>query len=252
MNGITFCIPTNGAKYRKTKACIKSIRRSAKASGIPIQIIICGICDKFQDDISLDLVNKNQAAKTGKIGQMRNAAAAQAQYDILVFVDDDFIFPSGWVSRFVEYDKNIDWQVTSTRILMPCGNRYWDRAIINPHEIVDYDHDPTDTNLYQTSGLILMKKNIWEKTPWDNDVPITQHEDVLLSLRLHDSGIPLLFDKENYVWHWDNTCILREKRIEKRIYYPGHAYSVDEQFKKDLADIYEKQDSSDNNPQEKS
>ena len=119
--------------------------------------------------------------------------------------------PKQWIQKLVEYSKTKAWSVLSNRILSPDGTRYWDRAILNPHIMVPYEHIETDKNLYQTSCFVIVKKQVFNKIKWDEtklvyaDREGEMPEDVKYSIDLVSSNIPLSFDKENLVWHNDDS-----------------------------------------------
>lgn len=214
MNGISFCIPTNGAKPEKTLAMLRSIDRQIEKS-LPMEIILCGDIKNFShialDNVKLIFRDESIEAHNGMLARLRNLAAEFSNYDILVFVDDDFIFPEVWFSKFVSYNETNDWQVLTNKILLPSGGRFWDRATFKPHRLVSYDHDPYDPNLYITGGFWIIKKSFFKENLWNGNLEINAskngeayNEDIELSIRIHKKGIPLLIDEDNLVWHWDN------------------------------------------------
>lgn len=233
MKGISFCIPTNGAKAEKTLAMLKSIDRQIDQT-LPMEVILCGDVSKFES-VQLNNVwsmtrNEAENAHNGMLARLRNLAADYSTYDVLVFVDDDFIFPKTWTKRFLQFSKENLWQICFNRILLPCGGRFWDRAITKPHSLVSYDYSDTDPNLYQTGGFWIIKKELFEEEKWLDELPInaTKHgfeknEDLDMSLRMHARNIPFTFDKKNFVWHWDTSYAQKGKVTVKRKNYPNLA-----------------------------
>ena len=211
VNGISFCISTNGAKPEKTKIEINSIKNTMSKVGIPHQIIIAGDTDNFKDVEGITLVHTPEDAHTGMLAKLRNNAASEVENDVIVFVDDDFIFPEEWASRFVDYSNTSGWEVTANKILLPDGSRFWDRATMNPHKLVSYDHPTYDRKLYQTGGFWIMRKSLYDKFNWDSSIPINAekegkpNEDIEMSIRMHKNNILLCFDEDNTVWHNDDS-----------------------------------------------
>jgi hypothetical protein len=223
ITGISFCIPTNGAKPEKTNIEIKSIKNTMSKIDLPYEIIIAGDTNNFEDSGCI-LVHTPEDAHNGLLAKLRNNAGEKVKHDAIVFVDDDFIFPEQWVTRFIEYSKVSGWEVTANRILLPDGSRFWDRATLSPHKLVSYDHPEYDNKLYQTGGFWIMRKKIYDKHKWDSSLPIyadkqgKPNEDVEMSLRMHKNGITLSFDKDNTVWHNDENYIeFMEVTIKKEI-----------------------------------
>ena len=97
------------------------------------------------------------------------------------------------------------------KILLPDGSRFWDRSTMNPHKLVSYEYPEYSKNLYQTGGFWIMRRDTYESHKWNSSLEIYAdkrgqlNEDIELSLRILKSGISLSFDKNNYVWHYDES-----------------------------------------------
>jgi len=244
VEGISFCIPTNAAQIEKTKLELSSIHRTMKTVDIPYEIIVAGKISTFKDMDKLKLVDTPEDADGGMLAKLRNNAGDVAQYDTLVFVDDDFLFPDSWAKRLLEFSKEEGWSVLGNKILLPDGGRFWDRATINPHVLVEYTHSERDRNLYQTGGFWIMRKKIYDEIKWDSTLPINAdqkmgrpNEDIDLSRRVVEAGHPLSFDKDNTVWHNDDKYIefrgvsIFKERVTKEVgleFFPPYC----EEYKK--------------------
>ena len=239
VESISFCISTNGAKEDKTRQEITSIKRTMEKAGLPYEIILAGDVASFSDDSDLVLVDTPEDAHSGLLAKLRNNAGEKVTCDTIVFVDDDFIFPENWASRLVEYSKQNGWEVTANKILLPDGSRFWDRSTIDPHRLVDYDYPSYSSNLYQTGGFWIMRKFIYDVHKWNSSISINAeqqggiNEDIEMSMRMNASGIELSFDKENTVWHNDNTYMeFNDQTLKKELVndHFGMNISGDEDF----------------------
>lgn len=242
VKGISFCISTNGAKPEKTKLEIKSIHNTMKEVNVPYEIIIAGDPTQFLD-MNIVPVHTPDDANKGLLAKLRNNAGEAATHDVLVFVDDDFIFPETWASRFLEYSSEVGWNVTANRILLPDGGRFWDRATYQPHKLVPYDHPFYDRALYQTGGFWIMRRKVYDKHKWDSSLPIyadkqgKPNEDIEMSMRMYKNGILLCFDVENTVWHHDDSysewgeLTLKKDLIKEKIGIDLDGLPSDEIFK---------------------
>ena len=172
VRGISFCISTNGAKEDKTKQEIASIKRTMTKANLPYEIIIAGDVANFTDDSELVLVETPEDAHSGLLAKLRNNAGEKVTQDTIVFVDDDFVFPEDWATRFVQYSKEVGWQTTANKILLPDGSRFWDRSTMRPHKLVDYDFPSYSKDLYQTGGFWIMRKAIYDVHKWDSSIGI--------------------------------------------------------------------------------
>lgn len=239
--GVSVCIATNAAKINKTTLELHSLYNAIEFSNLPVEIIVCGDSEPFAND-KIIVVDQKESAHNGKLALLRNKAAEVAKYNILLFVDDDFIFPPNWFSQLFKYTKENEWSVLTTRILLPDGSRFWDRAQISPHKLLDYNHNPNDPNLYITGGFWLIKRSLYDVEPWDSNLGIyatsngaKYNEDVDLSIKMHKRGVPLLIDADNYVWHWDEKYAQRNHLVVLRKDYKDLSkYSPSPEFQSEL------------------
>ena len=114
----------------------------------------------------------------------------------------------------------------------PDGTRHWDRATLKPHKMVDYDHPQYDKNLYQTSGFIMVRREVFENVRWDDDCLVRANEegklseDVKFSLDLARAGYQLSMNSNSTVWHNDDSytqvsdyCLKKETLDGREIKY---------------------------------
>ena len=136
------------------------------------------------------------------------------------------IFEETWGERFLKFSEDNGWQVLGNRILLPDGSRFWDRCSIIPHKLVDYDHPDICNQLYQTGGFWIMRRETYLAHKWNSNIPINaaergiapQNEDIDLTMRIHNAGIKFCFDKENLVWHNDDSYMeFNEQTLKKEI-----------------------------------
>lgn len=222
VKSISFCISTNGAKPEKTKVEIQSIKNTMAKVKIPFEIILAGDITNFSDVDGLTLVDAADDAHNGRLAKMRNVAGEHVNNEVVVFIDDDLIFEDTWAQRLIEYSETNGWNVLGNKVLLPDEGRYWDRATINPHKMVDYDDPLPAGTLYQSGCFWILRTDVYKKTLWDSNIGYYAekdggvNEDVEYSLRLQKLGYKLKFDKENLVWHNDDSYVNIGKVCLKR------------------------------------
>lgn len=223
INKVLFCIPTNGKKIDKTKLMIKSIFSCFPSLDCDFQINICGCVSSFSAHDKIKLIDASNDANNGMLSKLRYVSSAGEDADIYVFVDDDFIFPKSWLHRLIAFSKTNDWDILGNRILLPNGDRFWDRCTRSPHEMVDYSHDENDSNLYQTGGFWVMSKKCFINLKWNPSIPINarkegfaHNEDADMSIRAYDQGYKISFDDRNTVWHNDESYFQHGNIVLKR------------------------------------
>lgn len=211
INGISFCIPTNGKRIEKTARTIKSIQ-AQNWGDIKYEIIISGDIDNIVDGENIFKIDLKEDAHSRKVARLRNASAEKAKYSNIVFCDDDIILEKKWLENTLNYSKNNGWEVLGNKILNPDGTRHWDRGILVPRKLVSYDHSDNDKNLMQTSGFFMIKKKIFNDIKWDESKLVYADrqekeipEDVKFNLDLHNKNITISFNKEAVVWHNDEN-----------------------------------------------
>ena len=110
---------------------------------------------------------------------------------------------------------------------------------MNPHKLVDYNYPSYSKSLYQTGGFWIMRKHVYNSHKWDSTIPINAenqgrpNEDIEMSHRMFLNGIELSFDKENVVWHNDNSYIeFNDQTLKKEVVnqHFGMNMSGDEEF----------------------
>ena len=210
-------------KYKNYTQQLLHAYQEGKEMNLPIDLAATENKNRvFKNIDGIQVIDKKLEAHSRKVAALRNSAADKAKYDI-VFCDDDIILDKNWLDKLLEFSSNEGWDVLGNRVLSPDGTRYWDRSLLNPHVLVDYEHPKEDNRLYQSSAFFLVRKDVFSKVRWDetklvfadreNKVP----EDLQYSFDLKKNGFALHFNKNCCVWHNDerytqfnNKTILRE------------------------------------------
>ncbi len=211
--GVSFCIATNGKRPQKTFLEIRSIKTTMEKSLIPYEILVSGDINNFGTVEGVQLIDTPADAHNGLLAKLRNNAAENAQYAIIVFADDDLLFEVDWGLRLLEFSGRWDWDILGNLVLLPNGGRYWDRCTYDPHQLIDYDAKSYQGTLYQSGSFWLIKKRVYDLEKWDPEIEYYAkrnggiNEDVEYSFRLQRKGFVLSFDKDNLVWHNDNSYI---------------------------------------------
>jgi glycosyltransferase involved in cell wall biosynthesis/predicted Zn-dependent protease len=196
--GWSFLIITNGKRPEKLAREVASIH----ALRMPAYEILVGGEPPAELPEGVGTVPAVDAARHGRLGEMRNALTAAARYDHFVVVDDDFIFHSDFHTGLEKYGD--DWDVLAVRILNPDGTRFWDWATHGgPRGHVLLDYDETDDFVYNTGGLCLLKSHVADRVKWDDGRGFYQGEDVDFAARLRAAGYRPKFNRHSTTTHDD-------------------------------------------------
>jgi glycosyltransferase involved in cell wall biosynthesis len=222
INGISFCIPTNGRRESKTRITVNSIRR--ELGSFPHEIIICGDTDNFTDLEDVILIDRKEEAHTRRVASLRNSAAEASKHDVIAWCDDDIVIHNNWKDGLISFSKNNGWDVLGCKILNPDATRHWDRGTINPRTLVSYDYPSYSENLLQTSGFLMVRREVFERVKWDESKLVFADrvegqipEDLQFSVDLRRSGYSLSFCQDIQVWHndeqyteWGNQTLYKQ------------------------------------------
>ncbi len=210
-DSISFCIATNASKVEKTKTVINALQSQITTK--KIEIVVCGVTEPFKElesDI-VKLIDASDTANTGHLAELRNISGKHSTGDVICWIDDDMLFPPGWLWQLESFTGHEGWDVIGNKICNPDGTRFWDRSLQNPHVLVPYNHNCLDKRLYQTGGFWVVRRHVFNEHEWDGSLLIyadknqgRPNEDIDYSNRLQQAGYLIKFDAENVIWHWDD------------------------------------------------
>lgn len=209
--GYSFCVITNGKRPKKTAQEIESIR----ALEIPIyEIIVGGVVPKGLHGLQdVEVVLMPEAARSGRLGELRNRLVERAQYDHIIVADDDMVFHDDFYQGLLTYGE--DYDVLCVKLLNVDNSRYNDWATYGGargHVLLDYGE--TDPDVYVTGGLCIMKAYVANLVKWDETLGFNKQEDIDFSVRLKKSGFTVKFCRFSTVTHNDP----RYKQVGNQVY----------------------------------
>ncbi|HXP89748.1 MAG TPA: glycosyltransferase [Fibrobacteria bacterium] len=183
----SFCIITNGKRPEKLRDEIRSIRELE----IPgVRILVGGEPPEGFSDPGVEIVAVVDAARNGRLGEMRNRLVERTDSDIVVVADDDMLFHPDFRDGIVSAGPDFD--VLCPRLLNPNGSRYWDWAVFRGHgeenhHLIPYGDSSPD--VYVTGGLCVARRGVFEVAKWDEGRGFYQEEDIDFSARLKKAGL---------------------------------------------------------------
>lgn len=194
--GVSFCIITDGRRPALLRETIASIQRLAIPSS---EILVSG--EPPADLAGVTCLDATDAARTGRLGAMRNRACRAARFDRVVVCDDDMFFHADFPAALDALDQT---DVLCVRLLNPDGTRYWDWATHGgPRGHVLLDYTEQDPFVYVTGGLAIMHAHVHDRVPWHDDIGFYAGEDLDWSARLRAAGMRIAFSAQATVTHCD-------------------------------------------------
>ncbi len=194
---ISFCIISNGLRPHSLDETILSIRKLAVPD---YEIFVSG--EPPEELQGVNRVLAVDAAREGRLGEMRNKATCLATKEIVVVCDDDILFQDDFYQGICKFGSDFD--VLCVRILNIDGSRYWDWAVIDSptgHHLIDYSE--TSPYVYITGGLCVMKRQVSEIVKWPNDNGFYEGEDVHFSSNIKKAGFTIKVNPNSTVIHND-------------------------------------------------
>ena len=197
----SFCIITNGKRPEKLRDEIRSIR-DLEIPGV--RILVGGEPPEGFSDPGVEIVPVADAARNGRLGEMRNRLVERTDSDIVVVADDDMLFHPDFRDGIVSAGPDFD--VLCPRLLNPNGSRYWDWAVFRGHgpenhHLIPYGDSSPD--VYVTGGLCVARRRVFEVAKWDEGRGFYQEEDIDFSARLKRAGLRIGCAPDATVTHCD-------------------------------------------------
>ena len=269
---VSFVVISNGKKIDKTLLVFKSIYYQKVPN---YEILLCGSFDTgripkpIQDKTTY--IKEPQAAAAGLLGDMRNRACNQANYENITVLDDDMVLSMDWYKNLLKFGEDFD--ILTSKVTLPEGTRFWDRTCFCPPESLGnnkcYGHvilEPheSDEHLYMSGGQAwVMKKYVHEGSKWSkaystgkrasmkNEIDYMDgkhNEDTDFSKRCREAGFKIKHNHDMLAFHNDATysCVGRicNPRQENRTYEWIKDHNMNkfpEEIVKESQDLYRKQ-----------
>lgn len=186
----TFGMVTNGVRKDFIYKSIESIRKLK----IPhYEIIICGHYEgeKGNDIKYIPFTDRDDK---GWITKKKNIIAENATYQNLVIFHDRIIFNKDWYISMKKYGNYFE--VLTCRQTLENGQRVGDWLTTNVgykdkgfmYKIEELDYRDWNMATYIAGQLIIMKRDIWKKIPWNETIYWGEGEDIEYSERLTEAG----------------------------------------------------------------
>lgn len=212
MDKWTFGIITNGKRNDWVEQEIKSIR----SQNIPeFEIIVCGTYfDRKEPDFTY--IPFSEKDDKGWITKKKNLICRNAKYENLVVAHDKFIFDNGWYDGMKKYGNYFE--ILGCVIHDEKGNRAGDWVTYGNDwngisRFGSLDYKDWDKNGYINGSLYILKKSVWEKVGWDEELFWNEGEDVKLSKEWYNAGFVSRINLYSKV-------VVRDWRFGEIINYP--------------------------------
>ncbi len=144
-----------------------------------------------------------------------------------MILDDDILLGRDWYRAM--RDRGDDWDILTSRILLPDGLRYWDYATVGGprrHRLLRHD-EPSDDFVYMSGGTAwVMKDYVAEAVRWDSDLGFYQEEDTRFSRRCVEAGFQVTHNPGAVAYHYDSCYTRVGRSIVKRSRGMDHLWLI--------------------------
>jgi len=207
----SFGILTNGTKDDWVDKEIKSILDLK----IPyVEIIVCG---NYKNKHKYKIKRINFNPEIAWITKKKNMICESAKYENIVITHDRYIFNEDWYKGMKKYGNYFE--VLSCVIKDPNGKRTdeWNAYGTDLNDKTNFgkqgwlEYRDWDKNGYIDGGLYILKKSVWKKVKWNNNLLLNEGEDIEISKDFYNFGFIARFNPYS-------TCITSSIKRKWPIY----------------------------------
>jgi len=191
----SFGVITNGNKLENLKSFIDSILKIILDEFEQLEIIVCGP-KNIENEIknycsSIKFINEPDKFKSiGWITKKKNMIVDASEYENLIIAHDRYIFPTDFIKNFKNFGQDysviVCKQELENKIRIPdwvtIGSE-WGWTTPGILEYGDWSHYN-----FINGGIIIAKRNVLKKSPWNELLFWNQAEDVELTRTLKQNG----------------------------------------------------------------
>jgi hypothetical protein len=149
------------------------------------------------------------------------------------------LLPNFFNNNILNYiNENKSFDTVNTKIYLPDGSRFLDRAIHSfdlesNYKLVEYNY--IKDNLLYYPGIIIMKKSIAKEIRFSEQIWSENNLGVILSKQLNNLGYQINIDLNNLVFLYDKTIksIDIKKNKEKKITFNRLLLQLKQKIKKE-------------------
>ncbi|PIZ52021.1 hypothetical protein COY27_01550 [Candidatus Woesearchaeota archaeon CG_4_10_14_0_2_um_filter_33_13] len=221
INNWSFGIITNGKKMDALAKIIASIRHQ----NIPnYEIIICGTYGGLIEE-DTKYIHFTENDHRGWITKKKNLICDKAKFENLFVLHDRIVLNPGWFAGMKKYGNNFevlsckidhktirtyDWITSRYPYKDPRSRQYFGGYL---------EYSDWDQWIYIDGGAIILKKIVWEKVKWDENLFWNEAEDLKLSHDQTEHGILIRFNPystcESLTWRHPSSKLIFKKNKKK-------------------------------------
>lgn len=196
LSGVSFGVVTDGKRPEPLDEFIKSAYEVTKANGQEVEVIVCGPIS-IKKDLEEKYANikfvlqPDEFENLGWITKKKNLIVNAAKYENLVIAHDRYVISKDFLLNLEEFGS--DFSVLACKQLQNDGRRLPDWVTLGGEwELTSpavLAYGDWNRYLYLNGGIIIGKRAILKKVPWNELLFWGQAEDVELTRRLRANGI---------------------------------------------------------------
>ncbi|VAX23182.1 hypothetical protein MNBD_NITROSPINAE02-1813 [hydrothermal vent metagenome] len=184
----SFIIISGGQRPASVTRLINSIRAQRMTD---YEIILVG---RANGELApnVQIVDEPKLADNARICRMRNIGIEKAGGDIVVLLDDDVELSTGWYGAIAGRLAEPGWDIAGCKTLGPSGERWYDwcwASRVDPHcppRLLKYGE--RSDNLYISGCLMIIRKKVFDKLKFDENLANHMRDDVDFCHRAIDAG----------------------------------------------------------------
>lgn len=171
---------------------------------------IRSVAEEFETD--LDLLYRRIAH--GGVARARNAGLEESTGDFVAFLADDHEPPSDYLDRAIAFFERAPQAELITFNVRSRGGTVWrhvQQMYMELTLVMNAGVRPDEYGVYASFNLPASRAAVFRRSLFDRVAPFDESlmsgEDGELGARLADAGIPVNFDRDFYIDHWEEKSL---------------------------------------------
>lgn len=185
---ISFVIISGGARVESMGRLFRSIEKQGVSGA---QTVIIGDVKGLRHQTAI-FINEPELARTAAICRMRNLGVEKSNGSVVVLLDDDIELADGWYESIKNRLGASSWDIAGCRVTGPSGGRWYDWSWASrqdplcPPRMIEYGQ--TSQNLYISGCLMIIRRHVFDKVRFSENLYNHQRDDVDFCHRAIDAG----------------------------------------------------------------
>ncbi len=188
---------------------------------------IRSVAEEFEDRLSLLYRRIPHAG----VARARNAGLEESSGDFVAFLADDHEPPPDYLDRAIDFFERVpDAELITFNVRSRGGSiaRHVQQMYMELTLVMNAQARPDEYGVYASLHLPASRAAVFRRSLFDRVAPFDESllsgEDGELGARLADAGVPVYFDRDFYIEHWEEKSL--RDFLQQRVNYAASFHEV--------------------------